>query len=60
MDSTPEQKSAAIPYVAVSLIAGATFAIIAIVGAPGIAYAVVAIIAGLCYSLVTVMNRRRA
>ncbi|HEY1623070.1 MAG TPA: hypothetical protein VGG16_04665 [Streptosporangiaceae bacterium] len=56
----PQQKASAVPYVAVSLIVGATFAIVAMVNAPGITYAVVAVVAGLCYSLVAVMNRRRA
>jgi Flp pilus assembly protein TadB len=65
MDSTrrdqkaQQQKASPIPYVAVSLVAGAAFAIVAVVGAPGIAYVIVAIVAGLCYSLITVMNRRR-
>ena len=60
MNDAPQQKASRVPYAAVSLIAGATFAIVAVLGAPGIAYAIVAIIAGLCYSLITVFNRRQA
>jgi Flp pilus assembly protein TadB len=60
MNGAPRRKASPFPYAAVSLIAGAAFAIVAVVGAPGITYAIVAIIAGLCYSLITVFNRRRA
>jgi len=59
MNGAPRRKASPFPYAAVSLIAGAAFAIVAVVGAPGITYAIVAI-AGLCYSLITVFNRRRA
>jgi hypothetical protein len=38
---------------------GAAFAIIAVLNAPGIAYVIVAILAGLAYSLVATVNRRR-
>jgi hypothetical protein len=41
------------------MIAGAAFAIIALLNAPGIAYVIVAIVAGLAYSLVATVNRRR-
>jgi hypothetical protein len=39
--------------------AGAAFAIVALLNAPGIAYVIVAILAGLAYSLVAMINRRR-
>jgi hypothetical protein len=53
-------KRSPVPYVAVAMIAGAAFALVAILNGPGIAYAVVAIVAGLCYSLVAIVNRGRA
>jgi hypothetical protein len=40
------------------MVAGAAFAIIALLHAPGIAYAIVAIAAGLAYSLVHTFSRR--
>jgi hypothetical protein len=40
------------------MVAGAAFAIIALLHAPGIAYAIVAIVAGLAYSLVHTFSRR--
>ncbi len=46
------------PWAAVSMTAGAAFAIIALLHAPGIAYAIVAIVAGLAYSLVHMYSRR--
>jgi hypothetical protein len=58
MNAESRRKKSSVPYVAVALVAGAAFAIIALVNAPGIAYAIVAIVAGLCYSLVAMLNRR--
>jgi hypothetical protein len=46
------------PWAGVSVVAGAAFAIIALLHAPGIAYAIVAIVAGLAYSLVHMYGRR--
>ncbi|MGD0605075.1 MAG: hypothetical protein ABSA53_15935 [Streptosporangiaceae bacterium] len=59
MNSEPRQRKPSVPWVAVSMIAGAAFAIIALLNAPGIAYVIVAIVAGLAYSLVATVNRRR-
>jgi hypothetical protein len=58
MNTESRQKKSPVPYVAVALVAGAAFAIVAVVNAPGIAYAIVAIVAGLCYSLIAMFNRR--
>jgi Flp pilus assembly protein TadB len=59
MSSETGEKKTVVPYVAVALVAGAAFAIVALVNAPGITYAIVAVVAGLCYSLVAMVNRRR-
>jgi Flp pilus assembly protein TadB len=59
MNDAPRRKVSSIPYAAIALVAGAAFAIVAVLNGPGVAYIVVAIVAGLCYSLLTVMNRRR-
>jgi hypothetical protein len=59
MNGAPRRKASPVPHAAIALIAGAAFAIVAVLHAPGVAYLVVAIIAGLCYSLLTVFNRRR-
>jgi Flp pilus assembly protein TadB len=53
------QKRPSMPWVAISMTAGAAYAIVALVHAPGIAYVIVAIVAGLCYSLVGMYARRR-
>jgi Flp pilus assembly protein TadB len=58
MDTQPRRRKSSVPYAAVAMTAGAAFAIVAVLHAPGIAYVVVAIVAGLCYSLVTMYNRR--
>lgn len=58
MSTEPSRKRSSAPYVAVALVAGAAFAIVALVNAPGIAYAIVAIVAGLCYTLIGLLNRR--
>jgi hypothetical protein len=58
MNTEPQQKRSSAPWVAISLTAGAAFAIIALLNAPGIAYVIVAIVAGLCYSLLSVYVRR--
>jgi hypothetical protein len=52
------RRKSSVPYAAVAMVAGVTFAIVAIVNAPGIAYAIVAIVAALCYSLIAMFNRR--
>jgi uncharacterized membrane protein YjjB (DUF3815 family) len=59
MNSEPREKRSSAPWVAISMVAGATFGIIALLNAPGIAYVIVAIVAGLAYSLLTMYNRRR-
>lgn len=48
-----------VPYASIAVVAGAAFAIMALLNAPGISYAIVAIIAGACYTLVTVFSRHR-
>ena len=58
MNTEPRQRKPSVPWVAVSMTAGAAFAIVALLNAPGIAYAIVAILAGLAYSLVAMVNRR--
>jgi hypothetical protein len=57
IESRSRRKSS-VPNAVVAVVAGAAFAIVAIVHAPGIAYAIVGILAGLCYSLIAVLNRR--
>jgi hypothetical protein len=57
--SEPRQRRSSVPWVAISMTAGAAFAIVALTNAPGIAYVIVAIVAGLCYSLAGMYNRRR-
>ena len=47
-------------YAVIAIVAGALFALIAILHVPGIWYAVVAILVGLSYSLVAVLSRGRA
>jgi hypothetical protein len=59
MNGEPTRRRSSVPWVAVSMTAGAAFAIVALLNAPGIAYVIVAILAGLAYSLVTMVNRRR-
>lgn len=56
--SRPRQKPV-IPYASVAVAAGAAFAIVALLHAPGVSYVIVAIVAGACYSLIAVFNRRR-
>jgi hypothetical protein len=56
MNSEPREKRSSAPWVAISMVTGATFGIIALLNAPGIAYVIVA---GLAYSLLTLYNRRR-
>jgi hypothetical protein len=56
MNSEPREKRSSAPWVAISMVTGATFGIIALLNAPGIAYVIVA---GLAYSLLTMYNRRR-
>ena len=46
------------PWAAVSVTAGAAFAIIAVLHVGGIGYVVVAILAGLAYTLLGIYNRR--
>jgi 4-hydroxybenzoate polyprenyltransferase len=58
MSSEPQQKRSPVPWVAISVCAGAAFAIVALLNGPGIAYAIVAVVAGAAYSLVTALNRR--
>jgi hypothetical protein len=58
MSTEPSRKRSSAPYAAVALVAGAAFAIVALVNAPGIAYAIVAIVAGLCYTLIGLLDRR--
>jgi hypothetical protein len=53
-----EKKTTVVPYAAVAVTAGAAFAVVALVNAPGIAYAVVAVVAAACYGLVGMVNRR--
>jgi hypothetical protein len=55
MNSEPTRRRSSAPWVAVSMTAGAAFAIVALLNA----YVIVAILAGLAYSLVTMVNRRR-
>jgi hypothetical protein len=43
----------------VSMTAGVAFAIVALLNGPGMAYVIVAILAGLAYSLVAMVSRRR-
>jgi Flp pilus assembly protein TadB len=57
-DTQPRRRKPTVPYAAVAMTAGAAFAIVAVLHAPGIAYVVVAIVAGLCYSLLAMYNRR--
>jgi uncharacterized membrane protein YoaK (UPF0700 family) len=59
MNGEPTRRRSSVPWVAVSMTAGAAFGIVALLNAPGIAYVIVAILAGLAYSLVTMVNRRR-
>jgi Flp pilus assembly protein TadB len=59
MNGSPRRKVSPIPHAAIALIAGAAFALVAVLHGPGVAYIVVAIVAGLCYSLLAVFNRRR-
>lgn len=59
MNSEPQQSRPVIPYVVIATAAGAAFAIVALVGAPGISYAIVAVVAGACYSIAHALNRRR-
>jgi Flp pilus assembly protein TadB len=59
MSSGSSEKKTVVPHVAVAMVAGAAFAIVALVNAPGIAYAIVAVVAALCYTLVAMVNRRR-
>jgi len=54
----PARQRRRAPWAAVSMVAGAAFAVIALLHAPGIAYAIVAIVAGLAYSLVHMYSRR--
>jgi len=58
MSAESSRKRSSALYAAVALVAGAAFAIVALVNAPGIAYAIVAIVAGLCYTLIGLLNRR--
>jgi uncharacterized membrane protein YjjP (DUF1212 family) len=59
MNGETRRRRSSAPWVAVSMTAGAAFAIVALLNGPGIAYVIVAILAGLAYSLVTMVNRRR-
>jgi len=62
MNTEPKERRprrSSMPWVAISMTAGAAYAIVALVHAPGIAYVIVAIVAGLCYSLVGMYNRRQ-
>jgi len=59
MDIEPRRKRSSAPWVVVSMTAGAAFAIVAVVNAPGIAYVIVAIVAALAYSLLSVWSRRQ-
>jgi len=59
MDIEPRRKRSSAPWVAVSMTAGAAFAIVALLNAPGIAYVIVAILAALAYSLVSMWRRRQ-
>jgi uncharacterized membrane protein YoaK (UPF0700 family) len=59
MNTETRRRRSSAPWVAVSMTAGVAFAIVAILNAPGIAYVIVAILAGLAYTLVTMVNRRR-
>lgn len=59
MGIEPRRKRSSASWVAVSVTAGAAFAIVALVNAPGVAYVIVAILAGLAYSLVTMWSRRQ-
>jgi len=59
MNSDTRRKRTSAPYVAVSMTAGVAFAIVALLHLRGVAYVIVAIVAGLCYSLLTLANRRR-
>jgi hypothetical protein len=46
-------------YAAIAVVAGAAFAVVALLNAPGISYAIVAVLAGSCYTLVGIANRGR-
>ncbi len=59
MFDEPRRRRDRAPYAVIAVTTGAVFGIIALLHVPGVAYAVVAVVAGLCYTLVGMLSRRR-